>query len=189
MKLIIGLGNPDKEYEQTRHNFGWLVVDFLAEKKEASWSKHKQSNSLIATYQDKKEKIVLVKPLTYMNHSGQAVKALKKYYKTPVNKIYVIYDDIDLPYGKIKLSKSRSAGGHKGVDSIIGNLKSKDFKRIRLGIGPQKGAAEDFVLKKFSSNEKKQLQEIIDTVHLILEDILENGFDQAANKYNQKTGQ
>lgn len=184
MKLIIGLGNPDKEYEATRHNFGWLVVDSLTDKKEINWTKHKQSNSLIATWQGKKEKIVLVKPLTYMNNSGQAVKALKQFYKTPVNRIIVIYDDIDLPYGKIRISKSRSAGGHKGIDSIIKYLKSKDFKRIRLGIGPQQGKAEDFVLKKFSSTEKEHLNEILDTSHLIIEDILNKGFDEAANKYN-----
>ena len=184
MKLIIGLGNPDKEYECTRHNFGCLAVDSLAVKKEINWTKHKQSNSLIASWQGKKEKIVLAKPLSYMNNSGQSVKALKRFYKTPVNRIIVIYDDIDLPYGKIRISKNRSAGGHKGVDSIIENLKSKDFKRIRLGIGPQKGKAEEFVLKKFSRNEKKQLNEILDTSHLILSDILNKGFDEAANKYN-----
>jgi len=183
MRLIIGLGNPDKEHEQTRHNFGWLVLDSLTEKKELNWTKNKQSNSLIATLEGK-EKIILVKPLTYMNNSGQAVKALKQFYKIPVNKIIVIYDDIDLPYGKIRISKNRSAGGHKGVDSIIQHLKSKDFKRLRLGIGPQKGKAEDFVLEKFSAEEKKQLKEIIDTSHLVLEDILDKGFDIAASKYN-----
>ena len=184
MKLIIGLGNPDKEYESTRHNFGWLVLDSLVEKKEINWSKHKQSNSLIASWQGKKEKIILAKPLTYMNNSGKAIKALKQFYKIPTNRILVIYDDIDLPYGTIRISKNRGAGGHKGVDSMIEHLKSKDFKRIRLGIGPQKGSAEDFVLKKFSSTEKKQLNEILDTSHLILADILAKGFDEAANKYN-----
>lgn len=184
MKLIIGLGNPDKEYEMTRHNFGWLALDSLATKKEVNWTKHKQSNSLIADFKGKKEKVILAKPLTYMNNSGQAVKALKQFYKIPVNKILIIYDDIDLPYGKIRLSKNRSAGGHRGVDSIIEQLKSKDFKRIRLGIGPQQGKAEDFVLKKFSGEEKKQLSEIIDTSYLVIEDILENDFNYAANKYN-----
>jgi peptidyl-tRNA hydrolase, PTH1 family len=184
MKLIIGLGNPDKEYEFTRHNFGWLVLDSLVTKKELNWTKHKQSNSLLTTWQGKKEKIVLAKPLTYMNNSGQAIKALKQFYKIPTNKIIVIYDDIDLPYGKIRISKNRGAGGHNGVDSTIQNLKSKDFKRIRLGIGPQLGKAEDYVLKKFSSTEKKNLNEILDTSHLILENILDVGFDKAANKYN-----
>ena len=184
MKLIIGLGNPDKEHEMTRHNFGWLVLDSLASKKTLTWSNHKPSNSQLADFQGKKQKIILAKPLTYMNNSGQAVQALKQFYKVPTHNIIVIYDDIDLPYGKIRISKNRSAGGHKGVDSIINLLKSKDFKRIRLGIGPQEGKAEDFVLKKFSSEDKKQLNEILDTAHLILEDILDKGFDETANKYN-----
>ncbi|MBT4735548.1 MAG: peptidyl-tRNA hydrolase, partial [Candidatus Marinimicrobia bacterium] len=94
------------------------------------------------------------------------------------------HDDIDLPFGKIRLSKKRGAGGHKGIEDIIKHLKSKDFKRIRLGIGPQKGKSEDFVLKKFSPEEKKQLSEIIDTSHLIVEVLLEKGFDRATNKYN-----
>lgn len=184
MKLIIGLGNPDKEYEFTRHNFGWLALDSLAVKRGLSWSNHKASKSLITDITDRKEKIILAKPLTYMNESGQAVLTLKQFYKIPTHNIIVIYDDIDLPYGKIRISKNRSAGGHKGVDSIINQLKSKEFKRIRLGIGPQEGKAEDFVLKKFSTEEKKQLHEILDTSHLILENILDKGFDETANKYN-----
>lgn len=184
MKLIVALGNPDKEYEMTRHNFGFMALDSLAEKKELNWIKHKQSNSLISKWEEGREKITLAKPLTYMNNSGEAVQALKKFYKVPINRIIVIYDDIDLPFGKIRISKNRSAGGHKGIDSIITHLKSKDFKRIRMGIGPQKGKAEDFVLKKFSQEEKKQLKEIIDTSHLVLEEIITQGFDIAANKYN-----
>lgn len=185
MKLIIGLGNPDKEHCCTRHNFGWMAVDSLVDKNESNWQKHKNSNSLVCEYKHGREKIVLAKPLTYMNNSGQAVKALKKYYKLPVNKIIIIYDDIDLPFGKHRLSKNRGAGGHRGIESIIQHLKSKDFKRLRLGIGPQKGKSEQFVLKKFSADEKKKLPEIIDTAHLIIEAILNKNFDLAANKYNQ----
>lgn len=184
MKLIIGLGNPDKEYAMTRHNFGWIAIDGFATKKELNLTKHKASNSLIADFKTKRERIVLAKPLTYMNESGKAVKALKRFYKLPTNKIIIVHDDIDLPYGKIRLSKKRGTGGHQGIESIVKHLKSKDFKRIRLGIGPQKGKSEDFVLKKFSSEEKKKLPEIIDTTHLILEHIFSEGFDQAANKYN-----
>ncbi|MCD4760644.1 aminoacyl-tRNA hydrolase [bacterium] len=183
MKLIIGLGNPDKEYQMTRHNFGWLVLDSLVEKKKLSWTKHKSSNSLITDFKTR-ERIVLAKPLTYMNESGKAVKALKRFYKLPTNKIIIVHDDIDLPYGTIRLSKKRGAGGHQGIESIIKHLKSKDFKRVRLGIGPQKGKSEKFVLKKFSSEEKKMLEEIIDTNYLVIEHILNKGFDQATNKYN-----
>jgi len=184
MKLIIGLGNPDQEYQNTRHNFGWMVLDSLAEKKQLKWTKHQASHSLIADFALGKEKIILSKPLTYMNNSGQAVSSLQHFFKIATADLIIIYDDIDLPFGKIKISNNRSAGGHNGVESIINQIKSKDFKRIRLGIGPQTSPAEDFVLKKFNSEEKRKLSEIIDTSHLILETILEKGFDWATNKYN-----
>jgi len=184
MKLIVGLGNPDKEYQNTRHNFGWLVVDALAEKKQLKWTKHQTGHSLTTDFNLGREKIILAKPLTYMNNSGQAVSSLQQFFKISKTELVVVYDDIDLPFGKIRISTNRSAGGHNGLESIINHLKSKDFKRIRLGIGPQTGAAEDFVLKKFNSSEKRKLSEIIDTSHLILETILEKGFDWAANKYN-----
>ncbi len=184
MKLIIGLGNPDKEYENTRHNFGQLILNSLLKKKNLNWKKLKNTNSLIAEFKNGREKIILAKPLMYMNESGIAVKKLKKYYKLPNNKIIIIYDDIDLPFDKIRLSKNRSSGGHRGIESIIQELKTKDFKRIRLGIGPQKGKSEQFVLKIFSKEEKQLLPEIIDSVHLIIESILEKNFDKAVNKYN-----
>lgn len=184
MKLIVGLGNPDKEYQNTRHNLGWLVLDALAEKKQLKWTRHQSGHSLTTDFSLGKEKIILAKPLTYMNNSGQAVSSLQKFFKISTNDLLVIYDDIDLPFGKIRISNNRSAGGHNGVESIINQIKSKDFKRIRLGIGPQTGPAEDFVLKKFNSSEKIKLSEIIDTSHLILETILEKSFDWAANKYN-----
>ncbi len=184
MRLIIGLGNPDKKYANTRHNFGWLVLDSLADKKDLTWKTHKASNSDKADFKTKREKNIIAKPLTYMNESGQAVKKLKSFYKIPTNKIIVIYDDIDLPFGKIRISRQKSAGGHKGLESIIKHLKSKDFIRIRLGIGPQRGSAEEFVLKKFNTEQKKKLTEIIDTSHLILESIINKGFTPTANKYN-----
>ena len=119
-----------------------------------------------------------------MNESGKAVRGLKSFYKLPTNKIIIIHDDIDLPFGKIRLSKKRGAGGHRGIEDVIKYLKSKDFKRVRMGIGPQKGKSEEFVLKKFNSEEKKKLSEIIDTSHLIIETLLDKGFEQASNKYN-----
>jgi peptidyl-tRNA hydrolase, PTH1 family len=184
MRLIIGLGNPDKKYSNTRHNFGWLVLDSLADKKDLNWKSHKSSNSAIADFKTKREKNIIAKPLTYMNESGRAVKKLKSFYKIPTSKIVVIYDDIDLPFGKIRVSRKKSAGGHKGVESTIKHLKSKDFIRIRLGIGPQRGSAEEFVLKKFNTEQKKKLAEIIDTSHLILESIIKKGFTATSNKYN-----
>ncbi|PWB38463.1 MAG: aminoacyl-tRNA hydrolase [Parcubacteria group bacterium] len=187
MRLIIGLGNPGEKYAGTRHNFGQMVVDFLASKKQISWHKDKALQAQTADFRNGTEKIILAKTETFMNESGQAVQLLKKYYKLPNNKIIVIYDDIDLPLGKIRLSKGRGAGGHKGVESIIAYLHSKDFKRLRLGIAPQLGPAEDFVLKKFGAEEKNKVPEIIDTCHLVIEYILKNNFDLAANKYNEKS--
>ncbi len=184
MKLIIGLGNPGKDYEYTRHNFGFLSLDSLANKYNSTWKNHKASNSLITDFKFKRERIILVKPQTFMNNSGSTVSILKKYYKLKLDDIIVIYDDIDLPFDKIRISKSKSAGGHNGVDSIIKYLKSKEFIRIRLGIGPQKGKAESFVLKEFNKEQKNKLQNILDNSNLDLEEILDKDYNSAANKYN-----
>jgi|SRR3989344_3964787 len=187
MRLIIGLGNPEEKYSLTRHNLGQMVLDALVIKKELTWHLNKNVKALTADFRHGQGKIILAKATTYMNESGQTVKALKAYYKLPTNKIIVVHDDLDLPLGKIRLSKGRGAGGHQGVESIIKHLRSKDFKRIRLGIGPQLGKAEDFVLKKFNGEEKNKIPEIIDTCHLVLEYILQNNFDLAATKYNEKS--
>jgi PTH1 family peptidyl-tRNA hydrolase len=184
MKLIVGLGNPGKEYQLTRHNLGFLTLDALAEKRQLHWSEDKNSQALVSTDQEASEKIILCKPQSYMNNSGEAVQKLKKFYKIKNEDIIVIYDDLDLPLGIFKIAAKRSSGGHQGLESIIQYLKSTDFVRLRLGIGPQDGAAEDFVLKKFNPLEKKKLPEIIDSCHLALEIILKDGWPEAANKYN-----
>lgn len=184
MKLVVGLGNPGKEYQQTRHSFGFLALDALLEKKQLKWSEKKDCQSLIASFQDNKDKIILCQPQTFMNNSGEAVQKLKKFYKLKNDDIIVIYDDLDLPFGIFKVAAKRSSGGHNGIESIIQALKSTDFVRLRLGIGPQTGSAEDFVLKKFNTTEKKKLPEIIDSCHLALELIIKDGWQAAANKYN-----
>lgn len=184
MKLIIGLGNPESKYQWTRHNFGWLALESLAQKNNLHWRKHKISQAETSEFSINKHKIILAKPLTFMNNSGLAVMALKQFYKTPIKDIIIIYDDLALDFGKLRISHSRSAGGHNGLDSIIQHLKSKDFTRLRMGIGPQQGVAEKFVLHRFSTEEKKRLPEIIDTSHLALEEIILKGFIEAANKYN-----
>lgn len=184
MKLIVGLGNPDQEYLATRHNFGWLSLNSLADKKQLTWKKSPDKNSQIAEYLWGREKIILSEPLNYMNKSGEAVLALAQFYKITPDNIIVIYDDLDLPFGTIRLSQNRSSGGHQGLESIIKHLKSQDFIRIRLGIGPQTGKAEDFVLAKFTTAENKKLPEIIDTSHLVIELLLNKGFTDTANQYN-----
>lgn len=141
--VAVGLGNPGSKYKKTRHNVGLRVIDVL--KREIS-DKH----------------IILFKPQTYMNQSGKAVKSLITNYGLQITDIVVIHDDIDLPFGAIRVSKNASSAGHKGVQSIIDELKSQDFKRIRIGINPgRKVNTEKYVLEKFTKQEEKQLKEII----------------------------
>lgn len=143
MILIVGLGNPEKKYAKTRHNIGFRVIDTLR-------------NEL----SDKD--IILLKPETFMNDSGRATKAMISYYKIPLENLYVIHDDIDLPFGNIRVSKDSSSAGHKGVQSIIDELGTQNFTRIRIGIRPQHEIdTTKFVLQKFSKEEEKQLKEII----------------------------
>ena len=147
--LIVGLGNPEKKYTKTRHNIGFRVIDSLD------------------CARDKD--IILLKPDTFMNNSGKAVQERLAYYKIPISNLIVIHDDIDLPFGEIRKSKDSSSAGHKGVQSIIDELGTKDFTRVRIGINPKSEARNpksetdttEFVLKNFSKDEEKQLPEII----------------------------
>lgn len=163
MKLIIGLGNPGKKYEKTRHNFGFLVVDFLADNDE--WKESKKANCLYLKKQINSEKVEIIKPLTFMNNSGKAVNYIKKKHYINIEDIIVVHDDLDLELGKIKIQKNRGSAGHKGVQSIIDILGTKDFTRIRLGIKLINQETvinvEKFVLQKFSKTEEKIVQEII----------------------------
>lgn len=156
MILIVGLGNPGIKYAGTRHNIGFEAVDRLA--KENSFPDFKLQNRFQAETTEgtiSGRKAILAKPRTFMNNSGQAVKALADYYK--IKDLFVIHDDIDLPLGEIKASKNRGSAGHKGVESIIEQLKTKDFGRIRIGICPEEGKpenVEDFVLQKFNRTDQ-----------------------------------
>jgi len=140
MKLIVGLGNPGSKYEKTRHNIGFMVIDFLIQSKQFD-----------------SKKIKLIKPQTMMNNSGQEVKSIADYYKIPAQDILVIHDDIDLPLGQIKIQQNRSSAGHKGVQSIIDSLGTKDFIRMRIGIRPEELTidTEKFVIQKFTPQEQK----------------------------------
>lgn len=145
MKLIVGLGNPGKKYEKTRHNAGFMAIDELKK--------------------DKPEGSVLAKPETFMNNSGKAVRELADYYKAKPEDIWIIHDDIDLPVGEFKMSRGRGSAGHKGVQSVIDELGTNDFNRIRIGICPESGKpdrVEDFVLEKFDKEEQKAVKEAID---------------------------
>jgi len=157
MKLIVGLGNPGEKYNNTRHNVGFRVVDLLVQERGLSWKTNKRLQVEVA----KGDNFVLAKPLTFMNNSGIAVKKLMTNYKCQMPNLYLIHDDIDLLLGKIKIAKNRGAAGHHGVESVIEHLKSKDFNRVRLGIGPLRGEGEDFVLSEFTSKEKIEVEKMI----------------------------
>ncbi|MBL7141895.1 aminoacyl-tRNA hydrolase [Patescibacteria group bacterium] len=188
MILIVGLGNPGKKYQKTRHNIGFQVADVLAEKEK--WRKSKKANCLYLKKQINNKNVELIKPMTFMNDSGRAVRYAQKKHNIPVEKIIVIHDDIDLPVGAMRISKNSSSAGHKGVQSIINELKTKNFIRFRVGIRPekdsllQKYSVEKFVLKNFSRSEQKTIKQAVElTVQAILS-ALEKGIDKAMSEYN-----
>ncbi|MFN3504962.1 MAG: aminoacyl-tRNA hydrolase [Caldimicrobium sp.] len=184
MWIFCGLGNPGKEYENTRHNFGFLVVSHFAKMHKINFSLDPALESEIAKYGNV---AILAKPQTFMNLSGRAVKKiLQKYNEIPSN-LLVIYDDLDLPLGKIKLSPKGGAGGHKGVQSIIESIQSKDFPRLRLGIGkPEKGSPRDYVLSPFSEQEWSLVQKVIEAATYALESILRIGLAKTMTIINTK---
>lgn len=199
MKLIVGLGNPDRKYQKTRHNAGFMAVDFLVNKK-VKWLESKKAKCLSARQQINDHEVEIIKPQTYMNNSGFSVAyAVKKYNLKPED-VIVIYDDIDLPFGQIRIRPSGSSGGHKGVQSIIDGLGYDNFIRIRIGIKNELTEkmptdlpavlrttmqAGKFVLKKFNRTEKKTLEkEILPQIPQIIETILEKGVEQTMSQYN-----
>lgn len=153
MKLIVGLGNPGDQYKNVRHNLGFMVMDELGYR----WEDNKKFKSLIAKTND----LIFVKPQTYMNNSGMAVRRLADYFKIQPEDIIVIYDELDLPLGKTRVRTGGGAAGHHGVESVIEILGTDQFKRIRLGIGPAKGSPEKFVLEPFISSEKPKVEKMI----------------------------
>lgn len=191
MILIIGLGNPEKKYIRTRHNLGFRVVDkFAKEKKFPRFKSSKKFNSLISKDKFDKKKVILAKPQTFMNESGKAAKLLVTRYALPITNLWIIHDDIDLSLGKIRIVKNRGAAGHKGVQSIIDQLETKNFVRFRVGIKPQKTEnkeqrTEKFVLGKFTKKEEKILKEVIKRTCQAIEMTVKQGVEKTMNEYNQ----
>ena len=186
MKIVIGLGNPGPRYSGTRHNIGFEVITRLAERLSirANQSRH---NSVLGKGYLAGEPIFLQQPLTYMNRSGMAVKALIQELQTNVSDIIVVVDDLDLPLGKIRIKGSGGSGGHNGMKSIISELGSRDFARLRIGIGrPEYVEADvsDYVLEKWSQAEKRELGGILDTATDALLCFLSEGVVEAANRFN-----
>jgi len=184
MFLIIGLGNPLKKYINTRHNVGFMAIDKFKENNNFPEFKFdKKSNSLLS----KKGNIILLKPQTFMNESGKSVKKIIKDKNIKLENLIVVHDDIDLIIGKIKIVKDRGSAGHKGVESIINELKTKNFIRIRIGIGFQSEKPKDtknFVINNFTKEEKEIINKTLEEVNEAIKIIIENGYEKAATIYN-----
>ncbi|TVQ49496.1 MAG: aminoacyl-tRNA hydrolase [Gloeocapsa sp. DLM2.Bin57] len=187
-KLIVGLGNPEPKYLDTRHNIGFMVVDACAQLWGLSWQEEKRFQGLITQGVTRRgQPIRLLKPLTYMNRSGQSVRAVYDWYKLSVDDVLVVYDDLDLPVGRLRLRKSGSAGGHNGMKSIIAHLGGQDFPRLRLGIGKSEFSSKNtvsHVLGKFTPEEKPVIQSVIKLAVEAINVSLEKGIEQAMNQYN-----
>jgi PTH1 family peptidyl-tRNA hydrolase len=183
MNIIIGLGNPGKEYEKTRHNVGFLAIDKFAEKNNfPEFELDKKSNSLIS----EKNGVLLSKPQTFMNDSGKTAGVLLKNHKSQIENLVIIHDDIDLPVGKMKIVKDRGSAGHKGVESIIKAIGNENLVRIRIGIEPQDDIeAKKIVLKSFSEIEEKTINETIEKTGQSIDFLIKNGLDKAMNEYNK----
>lgn len=184
MKVIIGLGNPGRDYEKTRHNVGFMVIDEIANKLGISGGKEKFDAVLLEDFVGQ-EKVVLVKPLTFMNDSGRAVRRIIDFYSLNPTDIIVIYDDVDIDLGKLRIRKNGSAGTHNGMKSIIYELKSDNFPRVRLGINKEKrGDLKRFVLKKFSKEEVPLLIDVVKRAADAAISMVEDDIDKVMNQFN-----
>ena len=187
MKLVVGLGNPGKQYEATKHNIGFMVIDAIADSVPHTPWKEEQSAEVCSITVDG-EKVLLVKPQTFMNASGESVGPLMRYYKIDPSDVYCIYDDMDLPVGKLRIRPNGSSGGHNGIKSLISHIGTENFPRFRVGIGrplPQ-WTVIDHVLAPFSEENQEKVQKgIKDTVKAVL-GTLEVGIDKGMNQFNPK---
>ena len=183
MKLIVGLGNPGKEYQNTRHNVGYMVLDKYI--KEVDWKE--KFNALYLEKRIDNEKVIFVKPLTYMNLSGNAVVKFVNFYNLNIEDILVIQDDLDLTFGNYKLKKNSSAGGHNGIKSIISSLGSQEFLRLKIGVSNDKSIdIKDYVLGKFSKSDLEKLDSLQNIFNEVIESFVINGIEKTMNIYNTK---
>lgn len=176
MKLLVGLGNPGKEYERTRHNVGFRVLDALG----VDFSFEKKFNAEVARDDD----VLYCKPMTFMNNSGQAVRAIVDYFNIDPGDVVVVYDDKDLPFGTVRLRSVGSAGGHNGMRSIIGNLGTNSFARVRIGVAPEHPIADTakYVLGRFSADEEEHLADVLHVCQTAIADIVTNGIDNTTHR-------
>lgn len=181
MKLIVGLGNPGKEYENTRHNIGFMVIDNYI--KEATWQK--KYNALYTTDIINNEKVIFVKPETFMNLSGNSIIEFVNFYKIEEKDILIIHDDLDMPFGKIRVKTNSSAGGHNGIKSIIERLGNKNFARLKIGISHNiTGDTKDFVLGKFNKAQLEELNKLYPITKKIIDAFIKYDINKVMNDYN-----
>ena len=186
LHLIVGLGNPGAEYKRTRHNAGFLLVEKLATRWQAEWKNERKFNARLARAKCQQHPVLLCQPQTFMNASGEAVGALIKFYRLPQTRLLVVVDDADLPLGGIRLRPGGSSGGHHGLESIEQHLGSREFARLRLGIGRRDGAREitDYVLSRFDPVEKALVEKVLDRAAGQAECWLTGGVQKAMNQFN-----
>lgn len=181
MKLIVGLGNPGKEYVKTRHNIGFMALDNYL----ANVDFKVKDNYSVLEKNINNEKVIFLKPLTFMNESGLAVRKVVDYYNINIEDILVIYDEMDFEVGDFKIKASGSSAGHNGIKSIIKHLGTENFKRIRIGISKPKGNSIDFVLGKFSKEDYEKIKEVLDIINNVIDDFLILDFEKLMSKYNR----
>ncbi len=184
--LIAGLGNPGLQYERTRHNAGFMAADRIANRHNSEFSKHR-ADSVYADFRLKDSRVLLAKPQTYMNNSGSAVSKLAEYYKIPTERIIVIFDDISLDVGKIRIRRRGSPGGHNGIKDITELLGTEEIARIKIGVGERTRRdydLKDWVLGKIPAEQTPDFEKALDRAADAAEEIITRGIDSAMNKYN-----
>jgi peptidyl-tRNA hydrolase, PTH1 family len=182
--LVIGLGNPGREYERSRHNLGFLVLDELA-RRHGGRVTDRAAKSLTGRVRLGDTELVLAKPQTMMNLSGQAVKALRAKYNVPLDRVLIVHDDLDLPFGRLRVRRGGSSAGNHGMDSVIASLGTKDVARFRVGIGRPPGNGVDYVLSPFTQSERAQLPEIVARVADAVEVAVNQGLERAMTDFNR----
>jgi peptidyl-tRNA hydrolase, PTH1 family len=183
--LIVGLGNPGRAYRKNRHNIGFMLLDRFSEQQGETFSRF-EARSLVVKTRHADHRLILAKPQTFMNNSGQSVNSLIRFYKIPLERLLIAYDDVDLPLGKLRLRPTGGSGGHRGMKSIIECLGTDDFPRLRIGIGrpPGRMEAADYVLQDFKEEELLLLPDILDGSIKAILTFITDGIDEAMNQFN-----
>lgn len=183
MFLLVGLGNPGKEYEKTRHNIGFEAIDKISYEYNIPM-KRERFKGVFGEGHISNEKVMLLKPTTYMNLSGESLREIINYYNIPIGNVIVIYDDVDLEVGRLRIRTKGSAGGHNGIKSIIHNLNSEEFIRVRIGVGKPERDMVSHVLGKFPKEKQKNIEEVLNIIPELAYTMISQGPQEAMNKYN-----